>query len=144
MFRRKELPDGLVPAYEAFLLVLDEIEPAKAGLTDVVPGSRLPGRPLHAALDEFVARLARAADLMPGWRRPELESVWSACSDGVSAARREAAALIADASEPSGFTAILSIVERLLDPLEAFAAAEARFEELRRRRVRTGKGIGET
>jgi hypothetical protein len=50
MFRRKRLPAELAVAFGAFQLVLQEIEPAKADLTDVVPGSRLPGRPLDDAL----------------------------------------------------------------------------------------------
>jgi hypothetical protein len=133
MMRRKRLPGELMPALDAFHRVLDEIEPAKAGLTDVVPGSRLPGRPLDDALTEFTARCDRATDLMPGWRRPELEPVWSACADGLAAARRDATEILEDASEPSGFGELLAIVERILDRLEPFAAAEARFSELRRR-----------
>ena len=134
MFRRKELPDELAPAYRAFHRVLEEIEPAKAGLTDVVPGTRLPGRPLDDALDEFGTRLAVAAELMPAWRRPELEPIWSACSEGIQTARAEADGLLVDGPDPSGFAGLLGVVERLLDPLEPFAEAEARFAELRRRR----------
>ena len=45
MFRRKRLPVELEPAFAAFHDVLDELEPAKAGLADVVPGGRLPVAP---------------------------------------------------------------------------------------------------
>ena|SRR5215471_11683033 len=131
MFRRKRLPEELEPAFASFHLVLDELEPAKAGLTDVVPGSRLPGRPLRDALAGFIAHARRAGDLMEGWRRPELEPVWSACDEGLAAARADAQAMIDDPSEPVGFGALLGIVEGLLDRLEPFADAEARFSELR-------------
>jgi hypothetical protein len=53
MFRRKALPDELVPSFGAFHDVLDEIEPAKAGLTEVVPGTRLPEAARRVV--EFVA-----------------------------------------------------------------------------------------
>jgi hypothetical protein len=133
MFRRKRLPAELAPAFDAFRRLLDEIEPAKAGLTDIVPGSRLPGRPVGDALGEFVASVDRASALMSAWRRPELETVWSACADGLAEARADAAALLAEATEAAGFGDLLGIVERLLDRLEPFVDAEARFEDLRRR-----------
>jgi hypothetical protein len=132
MFRRKRLPDDLAPAFDAFGRVLEELEPAKADLIDVVPGGRLPGRPLDDALGAFVARLVRVEALMPAWRRPELAPVWSACADGVAAARADASSIIDEGREPSGFGDLLGIVKGLLDRLEPFAEAEARFEELRR------------
>ena len=58
--RRKELPPELRAPYEAFHAVLDEIEPAKAGLADVLPSTRLPGRPLNDAVGEYRTRLVRA------------------------------------------------------------------------------------
>jgi hypothetical protein len=136
MFRRKALPDALVPSFRAFHHVLDEIEPAKRGLTDVVPGARLPGRPLHVALEEFLAHLTRAQSLMPAWRHPELEHEWSECADGLGVALDRARALLADGYEAAGFGSLVGLVERLLDPLEPFADAEDRFASLRRRTER--------
>ncbi len=138
MFRRQALPDALVPSFRAFHDVLDEIEPAKAGLTEVVPGTRLPGRPLDDALAGFVARLTRARDLMPGWRRPELEDEWSACAAGLAIALDRATQLLDDGYEASGFGSRVGVVESLLDPLEPFAQAEERFASLRRRTERPG------
>ncbi len=133
MFRRKQLPAELALAFDAFQLVLDELEPAKADLADIVPGSRLPGRPVGGALVGFVASVDRASAFMAAWRRPELETLWSACADSLAEARADAAALLADGTEAAGFGDLLAIVERLLDRLEPFADAEARFAELRRR-----------
>jgi hypothetical protein len=136
MFRRKALPDELVPSFRAFHELLEEIEPAKARLTEVVPGTRLPGRPLDDALAEFVAGLTRARDLMAAWRRPELEDEWSACMDGLAIALDRATQLLDDAYEASGFGSLVGVVEGLLDPLEPFAQAEERFASLRRRTER--------
>ena len=143
MFRRKALPDELLPALRAFHVVLDEIEPAKAGLTDVVPGTRLSGRPLQDALEEFVARLTRARDAMPAWRCPELEDEWSACRDGLEIALHRGTELLEDGYEAAGFGSLLEVVERSLDPLELFARAEERFASLRRRNGRSRAKPGE-
>jgi hypothetical protein len=132
MFRRKAMPDELVPSLRAFHAVLDEVEPAKAGLTEVVPGTRLPGRPLDDALAEFVARLTRARDLMSAWRRPELEDEWSACAAGLALALDRATQLREDRYEASGFGSLVALV-----PLEPFSRAEDRFGSLRRRTERT-------
>ena len=64
MFRRKELPEELRPVSAAFMRVLDELEPAKVAMTDVLPGTRMPGRPLSDALDEYERRLVAASELM--------------------------------------------------------------------------------
>ena len=131
------LPDALVPSFRAFHVVLDEIEPAKAGLTDVVPGTRLPGRPLDDALEEFVERLTRARSAMPAWRRPQLEDEWSACRDGLAITLERASELLDEGNEAAGFGSLLGLVESLLDPLEPFADAEERFASLRRRTGRS-------
>ena len=66
MIRRKELPTDLQPAFRSFSDVVDAIEPAKAAVADVLPGTRLPGRPLNDALAEY-----RPGSLAPkpGWAR---------------------------------------------------------------------------
>ena len=72
MLRRRGMPTELAAAYDAFLAVLEELEPAKAALTEVLPGTRSPGRPLPDALAAFEAGLTRADARMPGWRTDAL------------------------------------------------------------------------
>ena len=60
-------------------------------------------------------------------------AVVGAGAAGLAAARADARAMIEDASEPAGFGELLGIVEGLLDRLEPFAEAEARFSQLRER-----------
>jgi len=134
--RRGSLPPHLAEAERAFHDVLDELEPAKAGLTDVVPGSRMPGRPLSHALVEFVERLEQGAVLMPSWRRPELEAEWRSSQAGLGRALDLARLLSADPEPIDGFDDLLGIVESLLDPLDPFADAEQAFRRLRRRGTR--------
>jgi hypothetical protein len=134
---RKALPAHLVSRHDAFLAVLAEIEPGKAGLADVLPGTRLPGRPLRDAVTEFRDRLIRAQDLMPAWRCPEIEVEWSACEQGVRSAIGRAVRLLEQPEDPAGFEGLLGTVEQLMDPLDPFVPAAERFRRLRQRVRRT-------
>jgi len=131
VFRRKRLPVDLEEPFEAFEGVLAEIEPAKQALTEVMPTTRMPGRPLPDALSEFTDRLDRARRAMPSWRRPETERVWSACAAGIDDALGRARRLREDAPDLEGFEGLIWAVESLLDPLEPFREAAERFRSLR-------------
>jgi hypothetical protein len=131
ILRRRRLPPTLEPVREAFGEVLDEVEPAKAALTEVMPTTRLPGRPLPDALAAFEERLVRAAEGMTAWRRPELDDVWRACDDGLAEARARAERFRREAPDLGGFEGLIWAVGELLAPLEAFEAAERRFRDLR-------------
>ena len=130
-FRRRRLPPELEAPYESFERVLADVEPAKEALTEAMPTTRLPGRPLPDALAEFEDRLARARDAMSGWRRPETEPEWAACAAGIEESANRAARLREDAPDLRGFEGLISAVESLLDPLEPFHAAAERFRSLR-------------
>ena len=131
VFRRKRLPEALAPAHEAFERVLGEVEPAKQALTEVMPTTRLPGRPLPDALAEFEERLATARETMPAWRRPETEPQWAACAAGLDEALGRARRLREVAPDHGGFEGLIWTVENLLDPLDPFEAAAERFRSLR-------------
>jgi hypothetical protein len=131
--RRRVLPAHLVPAYDAFSRVLDHIEPAKAALADVLPSTRMPGRPLSDALLAFERGMSEARMGMQGWRRPEVEAEWQDCLRGVDEALSKARHLRQRAPAPPGFEALLATVQSLLDPLDPFHDAARRFSSLRRR-----------
>lgn len=131
ILRRRRLPDTLRDAAAVFDDVLAEVEPAKAAITDVMPSTRMPGTPLPDALMEFESRLGRARPLMPGWRRPETEEVWTACDAGLAESAERARRFREEAPDLGGFEGLIWAVEHLMDPLDAFARAEARFDELR-------------
>jgi hypothetical protein len=129
--RRKELPADLLLAFLAFSEVLAAIEPAKAAVADVLPGTRLPGRPLNDAVAEYRAGLERAHTGMAAWRRPELEVEWAACAAGLRAGADRAERLLAADEDPEGFEALLWTVQGLIEPLDPFVAAAERFRALR-------------
>ena len=56
--RRRRLPEHLEAPARAFDDLLPALERARAVLTESVPGTRLPGRPLAETLSRRVARVA--------------------------------------------------------------------------------------
>lgn len=131
MFKRKRLPPELVPAYDAFLAVLAQVEAGKLMLAGVMPTTRLPGRPMPDALFEFEERALRATELMPAWRLPALEAEWSDCEQGLAEASERARGFREEAPELGGFEGLIWAVEQLMGPLEPFEAAALRFRALR-------------
>lgn len=130
--RRRRLPDELRKPARAFDDLVPVLERAKAALTDAVPGTRLPGRPLAEALWAFESGLREVADGMNEWRAPDVETEWCAARAGLDESLALAERLRTSDTAPRGFEELIGVVGDLLAPLEAFEAAAARFRELRR------------
>ena len=130
ILRRRRTTPEVQASFDAFSDVLVHLEPAKAALTDVMPTTRMPGRPLPDALAEFEDGLARSEERMPAWRTPSLEPEWLACERGLADAMRRARRFREDAPEVRGFEGLIWAVEELMAPLDGFATAAERFREL--------------
>ena len=133
MFRRRRLPERLEERRRAFEDLVPELERAKAALTESVPGTRLPGRPLAETLLEFEDGLAGVRAGMARWRAPELEDAWRRAQAGLERALALAERVRVDAPEPRGFEELIALVGELIAPLDAFAGVEERFRRLRAR-----------
>jgi len=131
VIRRRRLPAELEDAERGFAAVLGDIEPAKAALAQVMPSTRLPGRPLPDAIGEFEDRLRAAEAGMPAWRCPQTQDVWADCDAGIGEAAGRARRLREDAPDLGGFEGLIWAVEHLMAPLEPFERAAARFESLK-------------
>ena len=132
IFRRRRLPEHLVAPFEAFEAVVPALERAKAALTESVPGTRLPGRPLAETLWEFEEGLRAVEEGMPAWCVPEVEPQWNAAWDGLREALLLAERLRVEAPEPAGFEGLIGLIGDLLAPLEEpFEQAAERFRSLR-------------
>jgi hypothetical protein len=131
IFRRRRLPAELEAPHAAFLEVLAEVEPAKETLTDCMPTTRMPGRPLPDALIEYESHVERAAAMMSEWRCAPTERVWQACARGLDEALAHARRLREEAPDLGGFEGLLGTVESLIDPLQPFEDAARRFDALR-------------
>ena len=130
--RRRRPPEELREQARAFDDLVPVLEGAKAALTDAVPGTRLPGRPLAEALWVFETGLREVVERMGAWRAPEVQTEWVAAGAGLTQALALAERLRTEQAEPRGFEELIGVVGDLLAPLEAFEAAAARFRELRR------------
>jgi hypothetical protein len=132
VFHRKQLPEELRGPFEAFEAVLPPLERAKAALTESVPGTRLPGRPLAETLLEFEEGLHEVQRGMDAWRAPDVEQAWQQASAGLREALAMAERLRLEADVPVGFEALIGTIQDLIAPLEVFETAAARFRSLRR------------
>lgn len=132
MFKRKRLPQALVPAHAAFSAVLAEVEAGKSALAGVMPTTRLPGTPLPDAILEFEDRTERATDGMSAWRVAEVLAEWEACEQGLAEARARARRFREEAPDLGGFEGLIWAVEEIMAPLEPFEAAALAFRALRR------------
>ena len=113
-------------------MVCGRVDRAMAALTEAVPSTRLPGRPLAEALAEFEEGLRQAKAGMGAWRRPTVEGEWQACDGAIEACLAMAERLRVAAPDPEGFEALIGTLDSLLAPLEeAFEAGTERFRALR-------------
>jgi hypothetical protein len=132
VFKRRKLPGDLVAPLAGLRAVVGEIEAAKDALTGTVPSTRSPGTPLAEGILELEGRLATAQTLMPAWRHPDVEQEWRGCDEGIRESLDRSRRLREDPPELGGFEGLIWVVDRLLEPLEAFEAAADRFRTLRR------------
>lgn len=131
VLRRKRLPVELRDAYAAFRASVASLERGKAALTESVPGTRLPGRPLTDTLLEFEEGLREADAGSSAWRVSELEREWLAADGAIRACLAMTERLRLEAEMPVGFEALIGTIGDLMAPLQVFEAAERRFRSLR-------------
>jgi hypothetical protein len=130
--RRRRLPPDLVDRFVAFREVLTLVERASSALSDTVPSTRRPGRPLAYALHEAGGSLEEAAALMHTWFDPRVRKEWRACDEAMGNALELSDRIRLAAPDPEGFGEIVAWVGNLIAPLEeAFLAAHERFLDLR-------------
>jgi len=127
---RRRLPEHLEAPAKAFEDLVPPLERARAVLTESVPGTRLPGRPLAETLSEFEDGLREVRGVMGAWRTPELEPEWDACSRGLDGSLALADRVRTEGAHPEGFEGLIGLIGDLLSPLDAFEPAAARFREL--------------
>lgn len=131
ILRRKRLPDHLEAPFRAFEDLLAPLERARAALTESVPGTRMPGRPLAETLSEFEEGLGEVRARMDGWRAGEVENEWWAVSAGLDEALALAERVRIEGAEPEGFEGLIGLIGDLLAPLDAFERAAERWDRLR-------------
>jgi hypothetical protein len=124
------LPEHLEAPARAFDELLPPLERARVVLTESVPGTRLPGRPLAETLSEFEDGLREVRGGMDAWRSPDLEPEWDACSRGLDQSLALADRVRTVGAHPEGFEGLIGLIGDMLAPLDPFERAATRFREL--------------
>jgi hypothetical protein len=126
---RSQAPDQVREAFGRFRECAELVEEAKASLAAAAPGGRGAGVPIAQALAEFESGLVKAGPAMSSWRAGEVEDVWRDCSEALREASRRAEALRLG-EPPEAYEQLYGVLGDLMEPLEAFGAALARFRDL--------------
>lgn len=130
--RRPVLPEDLREAWAGFLDCAARIEAARRLLLGTLPTGRVEPAPPTVGLAELRRAVAEVRAWMPRWRIDGLDAVWERCLaalDEADSAAQRAAEVAAATTE---LEELLAAVEEVVDPLDAFADAEAEW----RRRFR--------
>jgi len=131
LLRRRRLPAHLEAAVRELRAIVATLDEAARALTACAPSSRLAGRPLAEGLGEFEGRLREALELMPRWRRTEVDSEWAMAEAALLEALGRAERLRTDGEEPVGFEALIGAIDHLVAPLEVFDDVAAAFKRFR-------------
>lgn len=133
MFRRKQIPEPLRPAWEAFQVQAERVEAARRALLGCLPVGRVDPAPVPVGLDLVQDELAAVTKELDAWRVPEIEPQWRA----VQAAITEAEAAIPEAHEIATSTReleeLLEAVSDVVEPLDVWGEAEQAWWRLRER-----------
>jgi hypothetical protein len=133
MFRRKTMPSHLVRRWEAFQAQASRVEAARRALLGCLPVGRVDPAPVPVGLDLLSDELAAVRAEMDVWKTAEVAQAWEACRDAID----EALGAIPHAHEVAKASGeleeLLGAVSDVVEPLEAWAAAEQRWRALRTR-----------
>lgn len=126
VFRRKPpLPPELHRAWWRFADCAEVIEAGRRQVLATLPKGRVEPAPIGVGLDAMEAAIEDASSWMPGWREEEVEDDWQACADALEEARTSIPEVREVASSPGELDDLIEVLQGIIDPLDAFADAEA-------------------
>jgi hypothetical protein len=132
MLRRKSIPAELEPAWEAFQAQATRVAQARRALLACLPVGRVAPAPVAVGLDLLRDELSGVAAELDAWNVGEVAPAWKACRDAVI----ESLAAVPRAHEVSASTTeledLLGAVSDVVEPLDAWGAAERAWRALRR------------
>ena len=133
IFRRRRLPDELVPAYEAFTDQVERLEAARSALMSCLPVGRVDPAPVPVGLDLLRDTLVELRAELDAWRSPDLEAEHRLCVEAIDESLNKVPEAHAVAETSTELEELLGAVEDVDEPLGyAFQQAELRFRSLRR------------
>jgi hypothetical protein len=126
--RRRFVRPELTDSHAAFVACSETVAEARIALSAAAPSGRAAGVPLAAALAEFEELVDAAILAMPGWRRPEVEDAWRACSTGLEQAAVRAEELRL-AGTPQGYEELYGVLDDVMAPLDVFGQVAEAFRQ---------------
>jgi hypothetical protein len=108
---------------------MEAVDEAKTTLLLGVPSGRSARIPLAEALAGFEQGLRDARAGMGSWRVDQVHAEWTACAAALDRAAEGAERLRLEVPTDA-YEELVSHLDRLLDPLDAFGVAAARFRSL--------------
>jgi hypothetical protein len=133
MLRRKQMPEHLLPAWEAFQAQAERVEQARRALLGCLPVGRVDPAPVPVGLDLIADELRAVTPELEAWRVPEVAEHWQACADAVE----QALSAVPEAREVSATTGeleeMLEAVGEVVEPLDAWHDAKRHWLTLRTR-----------
>ncbi len=134
MLRRKQMPEELRPAWEAFQEQAERVEKARSALLSCLPVGRVEPAPIGVGLDLLRDEIAAVEPHMEVWRVPAVEADWQACR----AAMKESVEAIPNAHHVAETTGeleeLLEAIADVVEPLDAWHDAERNWLRQRVRR----------
>lgn len=131
MLRRKRIPEDLRPAWEAFVVQAERVEQARRALLACLPVGRVDPIPVPVGLELLRDELEAVAGELDRWRVPQLGEAWDACHAGIAEALAAVPAAARVAEATGELEELLSAVSDVVEPLDAWHAAERRWLRLR-------------
>jgi hypothetical protein len=130
--RRRALPQELQPAYDAFVRCAAHVDLAQRAMIRCVPSSaRSMAIPPDVGAQTLRMSLADAAEAMPAWRHPAVESHWQHCESALAETLAGVDRALAVVKSTVELEDALTAVQDLLDPLHAFVDAEQAWGAMR-------------
>lgn len=137
MLKRKEMPEGLRPAWEAFGEQAAQVQAARSAVLSCLPVGRVDRVPVAVGLDLLRDELHDVRPRLPAWRVDEVLAQWTACDAAIGEALDALPEAYRVAATSGELEELLAAVGDVVEPLgDAFSAAERRWLSLRTKRPR--------
>ena len=134
MWRRKTMPDALVPAWESFSADARRVQDARRVVLSCLPVGRVEPAPVAVGLDVLADELREVVGSMSLWRVGPVEDQWRLCRASIDDAVAAIPTAKHVAATSSELEELLGAVADVVEPLgDAFSSAERRWLSLRRR-----------
>jgi hypothetical protein len=131
MFKRKQMPPELAPAWEAFQAQAERIEKARQALLSCLPVGRVEPAPIAVGLDLLRDELAAVEPDLGAWRVAQVETRWQECRQAFTEAREAIPEALEVAATSGELEELLDAVGDVVAPLDAWHDAERHWLRLR-------------